>query len=502
MTANQRRFNLIDEPWIPVADSDRVSLKQLFQAPQLRALGGNPVQKLAVIKLLLAIAQAACTPENESEWIALGQDGTARRCLTYLEKWHDRFYLYGDRPFLQMPAINTAACQSFGAVLPEISTGNTTVLSQGQVQRSMDDGERALLILVMMAFALGGKKTDNSVVLTEGYAGKRNDKGKPSTSKPGPAVAYFGLLHTHLLGQTLHETLWLNLITRQQIQQTGFFPGGVGIAPWEQMPQGEDCAIARALKQSLMGRLIPVCRFCLLAEQGFHYSEGIAHANYKEGMSDPSVAVDYSGKEPRALWVDPEKRPWRELTSLLSFIAQSDRKGFECIQIQVGLDRARDATQRFALWSAGLRVSSNAGEQFVSGSDDFVESQVWLNSGMLGQTWFTRLKQEMDALDQLAKSLYGRVLAYFKEQKVDGAKLAAQATALFWQLCEQQFQALVNNCYVANDEADDLWRLRTRFSGYAHHSYNEFCPNETARQLDAWAKCRLDTRNYLRQESN
>ena len=39
------RFNLIDEPWIPVADVGRVSLAQMFGNPDYRALGGNPVQK-------------------------------------------------------------------------------------------------------------------------------------------------------------------------------------------------------------------------------------------------------------------------------------------------------------------------------------------------------------------------------------------------------------------------------------------------------------------------
>ena len=46
------RFNLIDEPWIPVVDKGLVSLKQVFSEPCLRALGGNPVQKIALMKLL------------------------------------------------------------------------------------------------------------------------------------------------------------------------------------------------------------------------------------------------------------------------------------------------------------------------------------------------------------------------------------------------------------------------------------------------------------------
>ncbi len=101
----ENHFNLIDEPWIPVADVGRASLRDVFARPDLRALGGNPIQKLALTKLFLSIAQAACTPDDEAEWAELGEEGLSSHCLDYLEEWHDRFYLQGERPFLQMPAV-------------------------------------------------------------------------------------------------------------------------------------------------------------------------------------------------------------------------------------------------------------------------------------------------------------------------------------------------------------------------------------------------------------
>lgn len=497
----ENRFNLIDEPWIPVADYGLVSLKQVFSQPDYRSLGGNPVQKIAVMKLLLAIAQSAVTPDDESAWRQLGVHGLTRRCLDYLDQWHDRFYLYGDKPFLQMPTIVSARIQSFGAVLPEVSTGNTTVLSQAQVQRPLSDADKALLLQTLMGFALSGKKTDNTVVLSAGYAGKRNDKGKASSGKPGPAVGHMGLLHSFLNGNNLQQTLWLNLLTVRQIEQINIYPAGLGVAPWEVMPEGEDCDIARQLRQSLMGRLIPLCRFCLLAEEGIHYSEGISHPGYKEGVVDPSMAINHSGKEPKALWVDPEKRPWRELTALLSFFDQGSSQGFQSWQVRCGIDRARDVTDAFAIWSGGLRVSSNAGEQYASGTDDFVESQIWLHTGVLGQPWFDQLKCEMDALDLLSRNLYGKVIGFFKEQKVDGAGVARQASTLFWQLCERDFQSLVDNCSQDEAAARQRYALRQRFAGYVNQVFDQFCPRETARQLDAWAKCRPNTTNYLKQEA-
>ncbi|AIJ09063.1 MULTISPECIES: type I-E CRISPR-associated protein Cse1/CasA [Edwardsiella] len=493
----EHRFNLIDEPWIPVADKGRVGLKDIFTHPEYRMLGGNPVQKAAILKLLQAIAQAATTPKDMAAWQQLGWQGMAERVCRYLAQWHDRFYLYGPTPFLQMPAIAKAAIKSFGTVQPNVATGNTTVLTQSQAEQPLDDGERALLLITQMGFALGGKKTDNSVVLTPGYTGKSNDKGKPSTGKPGPSVAYMGLLHNYCLGTSLLESIWLNLFTEAEIADLTLYPSGLGIAPWEKMPEGEDCQVAKQLKGSLMGRLVPLCRFCLLADEGLHYSEGIAHGNYKEGVFDPSVAIDISGKEPKARWADPERRPWRELTSLLGFIDQGG-KSLDCYQIKLALRKAKKQVAHFAIWSGGLRVSSNAGEQYASGSDDMVESLCWLSPSHVNALWFNRFQTEIGQLDGLAKTLYGCVIGYYKAQMMEGESLAKQASNLFWQLCERQSQALIDGC----DEVKARQQLRRQFARYTTQVFDQFCPHQTARQMDAWAKTKPNLSAYLQQEQS
>lgn len=489
------RFNLIDEPWIPVADHGRIGLKDLFTHPEYRALGGNPVQKVAILKLLQAIAQAATTPASLAEWQELGWQGMADRVCSYLSIWHDRFYLYGARPFLQMPAIASAAIKSFGTVLPDVATGNTTVLTQSQAEKPLDDGEKALLLLTQMGFALGGKKTDNSVVLTPGYRGKSNDKGKPSTGRPGPSVAYMGLLHNYCLGASLLESVWLNLFTRDEIVDLDMYPYGLGTPPWEQMPEGEHCDVAKQLKGSLIGRLVPLCRFCLLAGDGLHYSEGIAHGSHKEGIFDPSIAVDANGKELKVRWADPERRPWRELTGLLGFIVQGG-KVFDCIQLRLALPKAARHKRPFAIWSAGLRVSSNAGEQYASGSDDMVESVSWLSPDDLGEIWFSHFQTEMNQLDGLARTLYGCVMGYYKALLTDGEPLAKQASHIFWQLCERQSQALIDGC----DDPSVRQQLRRQFARYATQVFDQFCANQTARQIEAWARTKPNFSAYLQQE--
>lgn len=488
------KFNLIDEPWIPVTGVGLVSLHALFSNAEYRALGGNPVQKIAMTKLLLAIAQSACTPQDNDEWTNLKPAGLAAKCLAYLNQWHDSFYLYGEKPFLQMPTIKTATVQSFGAVLAEVSTGNTTVLTQSQVEKTFADADKALLLVQLMGFALGGKKTDNSIVLSTGYQEKTNDKGKPSTGKPSGSIGFLGFLHNFLQGESITETLWLNLFSCDQILALGIYPKGLGVAPWELMPVGESCLVAVSLKSSLMGRLVPVSRFCLLTESGLHYSEGILHAGYKDGIVDPSISVDFSVKDFKAIWADPEKRPWRLLTALLSFLSQVSNKSFDCPQLRLTINRAVPALSTIGIWSGGLRVSSNAGEQFVSGSDDFVESIIQLDTASLGEVWFENFKLEITGLETLSKSVYMSTLNYFKSQNMESKDQAALASNLFWQLCERKLNDLISAC----DSTETSQALRPAFLQIAHKAYDTHCANDTARQLDAWAKNRPKLSNYLK----
>ncbi|MFK4752846.1 type I-E CRISPR-associated protein Cse1/CasA [Oceanobacter antarcticus] len=506
----ENRFNLIDEPWIPVADVGRVCLKEIFSRPDLRALGGNPVQKIALTKLLLAIAQTAVTPEDDDEWKQMGWQGMADKCLDYLNKWHDRFYLYGDKPFLQMPAIRVADVKSLGVLSPEVSTGNTTVLTESQKEQRVSDADQAITTVVQMGFGLSGKKTDNSVVLTPGYKGKQNDKGKAGSGKAGSAVGHTGLLHSYWLGESISHSLWLNLFTLEDISEMAMYPT-LGEAPWEQMPTGEDDDIARALKQSLIGRLVPMGKFCLLADEGIHYTDGIAHASYLDGKADPSASVDFAQKKPKALWVNPGKRPWRELTSLLQFIEQGKPTGFDTPQLRHTMKRVTRTTENFAIWSGGLRVSSNAGEQYASGTDDYVQSEIWLSSELLGSTFLEQLKHEMAQLESGQKMLRGAVVRYFRQlsdiDKSGSGKAqpfvhnqAEKATNVFWQLCERQAQALIDGCDTSEEATQQRQQLRRTFAGYALQVFDQLCPNDSARQMDAWAQARPNFSKYLKAE--
>jgi CRISPR system Cascade subunit CasA len=228
----------------------------------------------------------------------------------------------------------------------------------------------------------------------------------------------------------------------------------------------------------------------LLGEDGVHYSEGILHPNHQEGVTDPSVAIDKSGKDIKALWADPSKRPWRSLTSLLGFL-QTGEQYFYCPYIQLGINRISGSRLRkqipaIGIWSAGLRVSSNAGEQYVSGTDDYVESEVLFESSAFGKNLYINLKTEMKTLDDLSRVLYGRVSGYYREMKAEGEPFARQASELYWQLCERKFQNLINACNKKDNTERE--KLNPYFLKCVEKAYETYCSRETARQLNAWAE--------------
>ncbi len=216
-------------------------------------------------------------------------------------------------------------------------------------------------------------------------------------------------------------------------------------------------------------------------------------------MVDPTVAIDASKKKVKVLWTDPEKRPWRQLPALLSFIKQGSGN-FDCLQLRLPLPRASKGQDVFAVWSGGLRVSSNAGEQYASGANDFVESEVWLHREFVNELWFNQLQQEMMALEVVSKNVYGCIKAYYVDGKADGDSMARQGTNMFWQLCERNFQALVDACLPDPESYKELHGLRLRFARAALNTYDRFCPSDTARQLDSWAKCRPNFAKYLKKE--
>ena len=125
----ERKFNLIDEPWICVRTADltvkEVSLKEVFLNAHTYTefAGETKTQDFAVLRLLLAIMHTVFSRydvngddiDDEVEdytyenWINIWESGHIPNepIDRYFKEWYDRFWLFDENyPFYQSNAVN------------------------------------------------------------------------------------------------------------------------------------------------------------------------------------------------------------------------------------------------------------------------------------------------------------------------------------------------------------------------------------------------------------
>lgn len=475
-------FNLISEPWIELQNGKAISLLEAFGDQNIPMLAGTSIEKISIFKLLLAVAQSAFTPDNEEQWHTVGFEGFKSRAIVYLKNNVEKFNLYGEKPFLQYPELQ-GRCRDaeISNFLPHVASGNTTILFDSQQATLLDDKCKARLLIVQMGFGFGGKKADNSLLLTLNY------EGKSKTAKSGPSLGFMGFMHNFWLDEnSLVRSIWMNLISRRAAKS--HLNKEVGTAPWDSRPTGEDCDVAKTLKNTYMGRLVPVSRFCLIQGNNLLITEGIAHPSYLEGQADPSIAQKQGKPKPKILWVNPELKPWRQLPALLSYLGKNN-DGYECPQLRFVNERFQLLDQEnVVLWSCGTAVSSNAGEQYLSGKDDSVDSTVVFPINVFDQTWYDRFTAHFERLDNVARSLYSATSRYYSDMKADGAEHAKRCSNSYWLGLESDLDKLIELCQSHPIESEPSQRFIQKTNNYAWSLYDKFTGKETARQISAWAK--------------
>jgi len=482
----KNKFNLVFDKWLPVAEEGPLSLADVFSGRNCNNLYGNAAEVISLTKFLLAIVQSAYTPEDDKDWEIFGIEGMKKKAFKYLEDKKDLFWLYGENPFLQFPELQEQKEKlkpgiTCGTLTPHVATGNSTVLYDSQRERKFSDADKILLLLTL-GFTFGGK-----TVVDKNSVDK--SKGETSTAKSGP---FLGLLHSYILGGTLQETIYLNILTKENFKKS--IPQDIGIAPWENMPR--DNKAESSCQTSYLGRLVPLSRFILFDESSNDVlcREGIKYPGVKDGILDTDMCSRFNKKnEPSAIWIMNNKKPWRELTALLSFVSNSGNQT-ECKQLKICVGRAKEYKMNFGIMSGGLKVSSNAGEYYASKKDSFTASEVSFNNVILGESWFNRFNTELKAIEYVAGVVYGSVKRFYISQKAEGNDIADTALTMFWQLCDGECQNLINACNC--DEAAVV-SMRKTYSVFAKNIYDNYCPHDTSRQLETWAECRPNLYKYL-----
>lgn len=519
----ENKFNLIDEKWIPVTDRGKVSLRTIFTDETITALGGNPVEKIAVFKLLLAIAQSAYTPENDTEWKNLGVKGLQEKVLEYLDEHYDCFWLYGEHPFLQMKEVKQAELEldekqrknlKMNGTFPDFFSENTTIVTEYENRDICNSDEnKALFLICVLNFSFYGKQVNNNISLC-----KDLEKGK--IANPGASLGFTNYLHTFGFLDSILESLYYNLQTLNG-NWINVLGTSIGKPFWEEMPTSEKCSIAQKSKKTLIGHLVPMSRFVFFEEKRIIITEGIVYHCSKEkkksGMFlEPWKELNISFKQEKeddidVIPADVTKKPWRFTTSIL-VNRKRETKGYNNLGLQLFIKRLEFRVNfPFILWSGGVSVGKDQFGNKIKGNDDYVESEIKLSTAIYGYAnektekeskFFIKLESEFKRMDEIAGELNNSIVGYVLNLSGDDYKTASHKSKKaisdtqsilpkqkFWQLCEGKFQELIDICSESSP-MEKLFGLRKEIRSYALQIYDEQCPNLTARQLEAWAKNR------------
>lgn len=210
-------FSLLSEPWIPVRGSlgevREVSLLELFeQADDVAGIAGEiPTQEASILRLLLAILYRVVDPDEQplDAWARLWEQGLPLdEIRAYLLTHSGRFDLLSpDQPFFQVADLHTLSGKTsgLGKIIAELPDGEQffTTRASADVTR-LSFAEAARWLVHVHAYDYSGIKT--------GAVGDERVKGGRGYPIGTGFTGTLGLLIAE--GQTLRETLLLNLVLR------------------------------------------------------------------------------------------------------------------------------------------------------------------------------------------------------------------------------------------------------------------------------------------------
>ncbi|WP_296494260.1 type I-E CRISPR-associated protein Cse1/CasA [uncultured Actinomyces sp.] len=215
-------YNLLDEPWIPVrlldgTIADVGLLELLRRTTEIADLACElPTQSIAIQRLVLAIAYRVAPPRDARDWVRQWDEGApTEQMIEYLERWRDRFFLFGGRfPFMQVADLRTAkeAVSGLEKLIADVPNGEQFFTTRhGCALACIPPSEAARWLVHAQAYDPSGIRSG-----AVGDSQVKGGKGYPI----GPSwCGHLGLVW--LKGKDLDETLVLNLVPTDAAQLRG-----------------------------------------------------------------------------------------------------------------------------------------------------------------------------------------------------------------------------------------------------------------------------------------
>jgi len=476
---------------------EMVSLLDAFdRGHELQDLAVRPHERIALMRLLICVAQAALDgPADFDDWKAC-RSRIAPAALDYLRRWRHAFELFGDRQrFLQVANLKIAAGKpdeddeggnSTSKLDLALATGNNTTLfdNAGGSERPFKPSDLAMMLLTFQCFSPGGRIGVASWdgVETPGHG----------SSDHAPCLAR-GMLHTLLRGDSLLDTLHRNLMTKSQAEH--FFGKDLWGKPvWEAIPgRLADSEAVRNATGTYLGRLVPLTRAIWLGDDGLSLvlANGLKYAPYSQsGWREPTATIVVrkvkDQQERVVLSASLDRGVWRELHALtVKGVSQSAPGGPPALQ------NVSDE-EEFDLWVGSL-VADKAKPL------DTTESVFHVPAAMLTEASQRVYEDGVKHADSVAFLVKRAVSAYHKELGDDlerremrdrRKQVQEKAASQFWTDVEQEVPRLLEVAAAPESLGFHAEWRRTPWGRSvrraAQAAYESACPHETPRQIRAY----------------
>ena len=221
------KFNLVDDSWIMVVMCDGIpkelSLREAFRmAPQISYLTGDiPQQSALVLRLMEAILYRAyffakkdvqTHPDMIELWQEIWGAGVfdGQVIDVYLDKYRERFSLFGETPFMQVPGLKYVAkeCDPVSEMVGDVPKPDKFLFSMRTLNapHSLSFAEAARWLLWVQGYDCAG-------IMPAVAGNTRIKNGKVYPPKGLPGMGWSGSIGTiYVEGATLFETLLLNFV--------------------------------------------------------------------------------------------------------------------------------------------------------------------------------------------------------------------------------------------------------------------------------------------------
>ena len=475
-------MNLTTDPWIPAIrpDGSRAlfSLQDLFaQADQLRDLAAKPHERIALMRLLICITQAALDgPADEDAWAGC-EPRIQSAVHDYLTRHTASFELFGDGPrFLQVPGLLPAKIDTEGNAATKLdlalASGNNSTLFDNDAgsDRSVPPDRAALNLLTFQCFSPGG---------TIGVAQwQRRETPGGGFSKHAPCTPK-SMIHTLILGPCLLNIIHRNLLTRELVLDD--YPAGWGKPLWELPVESATAAGAIAnATTTYLGRLLPIPRAIRIDQAGrsMVLANGLSYASFPP-FREATATIIQRKEEFDLLPASTARSLWRQLSP----ITVRRRAGTDQQAGPLALKHPLPGDS-IGLWIGAVVMDKKKAGKIL----DVVEGTYTIPSTLF--TEFGRLAYEAGVkhAEEVEGALIKTVREWADDLKIDKPP-TDRAGYYFWTAVEQSLASLFQ---AARDMTPpdrfplSPWGLAVRKAALG--AYDHACPHQTARQSQTYTK--------------